>query len=149
MRALKTARENMAQIAAGQRIQHALKSKIPPASRYVLKPGDLVRVYRGKYRRWIGPIEVVKLEGKSVFVSETKKVVKFNITQIIPINIGHAPEEEALEEIAILSEQVEKEQDQTRAAFYKSLRTVTLGQKAIKQRRRYAKKLWTFTLRGC
>lgn len=105
MKALRTAREEMAQIAAEQRILRVLKSKVPPASRCSLNPGELLRVYHEKERRWLGPVHIVKIEGKSVFVSDTKKVVKFNAIQLMPLAINHVAEDESLDLIYKHSDQ--------------------------------------------
>lgn len=66
-------------------------------------------MYREKERRWIGPVEIVKLEDKSVLVSDTTKVVKFNIGQIIPIKTKHTAEDEGLDTIFRYSDHVEEE----------------------------------------
>ena len=44
--ALKSARAEMESIVAEQRIRKALKSKIPPATKYLIKPDDQIRLYR-------------------------------------------------------------------------------------------------------
>lgn len=46
MAALDVVRRKMATIAAEPRIQQALRSKLPPATRYSISPGDEVFVYR-------------------------------------------------------------------------------------------------------
>lgn len=50
----------MEQITNEHRIQRTLRSKIPPSSRYFIKPGDLARVYREGPKKWVVPVEVVK-----------------------------------------------------------------------------------------
>lgn len=46
MAALETAKREMATITAEARIKQALRSNLPPATRYDVKPGDEVLVYR-------------------------------------------------------------------------------------------------------
>lgn len=55
-------------------------------------------------------MQIVKIEGKSVFVSDTKNVVKFNAIKVMSIAINHAEEDEALDLIYKHSGQREKEQ---------------------------------------
>lgn len=117
MKALSTARDEMSQIVEDQRVLRALRSKITPASRYVIKPGDLVRVVREKERRWLGPVEVVKIEGKSVHVKDTLKVMKFNMAQVMLFKIDNAAEDEGLERIFQHSDDQDEEQQNTAAVY--------------------------------
>lgn len=87
----------MAQYAVEQCILRALWSKVPPASRYKLTPGDLVRVYREGPRKWVGPVELVKVERKSVHASDGVKVKCFKLTQVMPVTIGHRTIDEDLD----------------------------------------------------
>lgn len=144
MMALQTAREEMAKIAAEQRVIMALKSKVPPDSRFVLKPGDLVRVYREKERRWIGPVEIVKLEDKSVFVSDTTKVVKFKISKIMPIRINHPAEDEGLDKIFTYSDKVDEERHSNVDVFL----TEVIDSKNPRTKRAKAKKAVRKELEG-
>lgn len=89
MLALRSARDEMAQYATEQRIIRTLKSKLPPASSYKLTPGDLVRVFMEGPRKWLGPVEVLKVKNKLVHVSNVVKVESFTVTQVMPISIGH------------------------------------------------------------
>lgn len=57
--ALKLAKEEMERISAEQKLLRALRSKLPPAAKYLIQPGDLVRVFREVPRKWIGPVKVV------------------------------------------------------------------------------------------
>ena len=52
MAALEAAKREMATISAELRIQQALRAKLPPATRYDIKPGDDVLVYREKENEW-------------------------------------------------------------------------------------------------
>lgn len=83
--ALKTARAEMEAIVAETRIQKALRSKLPPATKYLILPGDLVRVFRERSGRWEGPFTVTKVSKKIISVTDGIKVREFNITAILPI----------------------------------------------------------------
>lgn len=74
---------------------------------------------------WIGPVEIVKLEGKSVFVSDTTEVVKLNASQIIPIKINHPAEDEGLDNIVKYSDQVEKERQKDVQVFLTEIRMLS------------------------
>lgn len=90
MKALAAAKQEMASITAKLRIQQALRSRLPPATQYALKPGDMVRVYRdqgtgaSKKGDWTGPWEIVKICGKEVFVDWNGEHKHFNISKVIP-----------------------------------------------------------------
>ena len=62
----------MESIVAEQRIKKALKSKLPPATKHLLKPGDNVRVYREHTKRWDGPFTITKIGNKMVSVTDVK-----------------------------------------------------------------------------
>jgi len=61
MAAVSYARKEMATISAKLRIQHALRSRIPPATEYLIEPGDNVYVFREKLEQWTGPFTVKKI----------------------------------------------------------------------------------------
>lgn len=82
-----------------QRIQHALRSETPPASLYRITPGDLVRVFREELRKWIGPVEVVKVERKQIHVSNRMKVKCFIVAQLMPVAIHHRTIDDDLERL--------------------------------------------------
>lgn len=83
--ALKKAKAEMESIVAEQRIKKALKSKLPPATKYLIKPGDQVRVYQEIPKRWDGPFTVTKISDKIVSVTDGNVVKEFNITSMLPI----------------------------------------------------------------
>lgn len=101
MKALQSSRAYMDQITVEQRIHLALKSNIPPCYRYLLKPGNLVRVYREQSKRWIGPAQVIKVELKLVLLTDGVKEKQFNAAQVMPIETGHPETEEDLDRIFI------------------------------------------------
>lgn len=117
MKAIKTARDDMSHISAEQRSLRALRSKVPPVARYLVKLGDLVRVFREKERIWIEPVEVVTVEGKAVYVSNTTKVMKFNVSQIMPLKSNHVAEDEGIYKLFIYTEE-QYHQQQVATAVY-------------------------------
>ena len=91
MRALATARAEMATITSEPRVMRALKSKLPPATQYDIQAGDHVLVYQegtGGYGRrvgqYVGPFRVEKITGKQVFVRRNNRVSQYSITHVIP-----------------------------------------------------------------
>ena len=83
--ALRTAKAEMEKIVAETRIKRALKSKLPPATKFLIKPGDEVRVYREISKKWEGPFTVTKTSPKLISVTDGIKVKQFNITTVLPI----------------------------------------------------------------
>lgn len=60
----------MKDLAFEARIRTALNTKIPPATRYLLTPGDKLRVYRGKRRTMNRPFHVARVSDKIISVKE-------------------------------------------------------------------------------
>lgn len=87
MAAISTARREMATITAKLRIQTALRSKLPPATDFHLKPGEEVYVFREK-KGWTGPFKIIKIEGKQIYVNVNNESKKFHIAQTLPITSG-------------------------------------------------------------
>lgn len=85
MAALQTARREMSTIAAELRVRQALRSKLPPATRYDIKPGDDVLVYREKEKEWLGPHRVTKIFEKEVYVDWDGRERHYNLAQVIPV----------------------------------------------------------------
>ena len=85
MEALDTAKREMATITAENRIKQALRSKLPPATRYDIQPGDNVLVYREKEKEWMGPHRVARICKKEVFVDWEGKEKHFNLAQVLPM----------------------------------------------------------------
>ena len=82
--ALDAARKEMETVTSELRVQQALRSKLPPASKYHVEPGDNVLVYRERTKRYEGPYTVKRVCEKEIYV-EVKGVEKhFNISQILP-----------------------------------------------------------------
>lgn len=74
----------METIVSEQRIERALRSKLPPAVRYKIDPGDEVLVYREEPRKWLGPYKVQRIDGKRVFVNDGTTTRPFNMTHVLP-----------------------------------------------------------------
>lgn len=68
MAALEAETREMATITAELRIQQALRSKLPPATKYDIKPGDDVLIYREDDKEWMGPHRVTKMMEKEIYV---------------------------------------------------------------------------------
>ena len=82
--ALDTARNEMETIAAELRIQLALRSKLRPATKYLVEPGDLVLVYLEKTKRYEGSFTVTTVRDKEVHLKMKGVEKHFNISQIVP-----------------------------------------------------------------
>lgn len=93
MQALSLARDEMATLVAEQRILRALRSKLPPASKYNLQSGDLVRVYWEKERKLLGQVQIVKVEHKIIHVTDGITVKPFSRVQVMPIRTGNKAED--------------------------------------------------------
>lgn len=85
MAALKTAREEMSTLGVTQRISTALSARLPPATRYLIHPGDRVRIYRECSRAWEGPFLVIRdTKKQSWIVDQRDKAQLFRISQLLP-----------------------------------------------------------------
>lgn len=68
------------------RIKIALKSKLPPATQYLIPPGDKVHVYKENIRSWKGRYEVSRVSRKIIHVTDGINVKPFNISSILPMS---------------------------------------------------------------
>jgi hypothetical protein len=68
---VKNAQAEINNIIAEQRIQEAMMRKVTPATDYILKPGQPVRVYREEVEAWFGPFSVRDVVGKKLTVSNS------------------------------------------------------------------------------
>lgn len=59
--ALRLVGQEMETIVAQPRIRTALRRKLHPAKKYLIKPSDDLRVYREKSKLWNGPFKVAKV----------------------------------------------------------------------------------------
>lgn len=87
LRALEYARTEYASIVARLRVQEVLRSRLPPASNYVFVPGGLVHVYREGDKQFIGPLRIIRVEGKEIYVKHNNRFVHYNISQAVPSSI--------------------------------------------------------------
>lgn len=69
LNALKTALPEMKIFVAGNHIQRALHSNIPPATKYLVKPGYKVRIFRDESREWEGQFTVAKTSIKIMSIT--------------------------------------------------------------------------------
>lgn len=81
---MNTARREMEAYVAEQRICTALQSRLPPATKFALKLGQDVRVYREEHRKWVGPYKIDRITDKMIYVTDGKVTKPFNVTQVIP-----------------------------------------------------------------
>lgn len=80
--ALEIARRKFS-ILARLRIAHALRARIPPYSKYIIVPGDSVLVYRKTDKKFFGPLTVIPVTEKDVYVRRNKRLVYCNISQVV------------------------------------------------------------------
>lgn len=83
-KAMRAAREEAATIFAEQRIRIALKSNAPPSSKYMLKPGQEVKVFSEKQKKWVEGIRLVQLSSKQAWVNYRNRIFKVSRAQVIP-----------------------------------------------------------------
>lgn len=81
---VRTARSQLVNIVAEMRSNVALKSRLPFATRFHFKPGQMIRVYRQQSRKWEGTFNIERMEGKHVCITDGKKLKRFSCTQILP-----------------------------------------------------------------
>ena len=83
MKAIIDVRSEYGKIVSELRIQKPIRSKLPPDTKFDLRAGDKVLVYREK-RGWTGPFTLQSICGKNCYVSDGSKTVKFNVVQLLP-----------------------------------------------------------------
>ena len=86
MEAMEIARLEMADIVAKQKIQRALRSRAPPASKYIINPGDDVYLHRENDLKWRGPFQVTRTFDKCVWVARPDKVAQYSIDHVLPVS---------------------------------------------------------------
>lgn len=72
MRALRTAREEMARIVVSTSIAQTLSATLPPAARYFISPIHDVRVYRNGISRWEGPFKVSRWVWNQAWITDDR-----------------------------------------------------------------------------
>lgn len=75
-----SAHEEISSIVSEIRVKRALLTRPPLALEYVIAPGDSVRVYREREKRWSGPCKVFKVDNKEIWVTEGINTKHFNKT---------------------------------------------------------------------
>lgn len=90
MKAMQVARTQMADITAELRIARALRAQLPPASKYMVNPGDQVYVHHEKDKNWKGPYNVVRTFDKMVWVNRPDKEAMYRIDHVLPAK--HTPD---------------------------------------------------------
>ena len=78
-------KREIATITAENWIKQALCTKLPPATRYNIKPGHNVLIYREKEKERMAPDRVARICEKEVFVDWEGKEKHFNLTQVLPM----------------------------------------------------------------
>lgn len=84
MRALHEARKEMSIITAELSIRKALMSQRPRNTDLVLELGDKVRVFRETDKKFIGPLSVIRIDGKQFCVIQNEIEMKYSLHQVIP-----------------------------------------------------------------
>lgn len=80
-------------ISSDCRINHALRTQIPPAARGTVKPRQEIRFYREASRQWDSRFTVTRSVRKSVWVTDRKKEKNFPTAYVIPVEC-HDPYDE-------------------------------------------------------
>lgn len=93
MSALLTAYREMSTVAAEHRIRQALRSKLSPGTRYDIKPGDHVLVYRANEKEWFGPHRGTKIFEKEMYIDWDSHERHYNLSRVIPIPISQGNRE--------------------------------------------------------
>lgn len=86
MHAMEVVRLEMTNISSKLRLQRALCSKIPPATRYIVRPGDDVYVHNEREKRWKRPFQVIRTFDKQVFVDRNGTETQYSIDHVLPSN---------------------------------------------------------------
>lgn len=82
---LKTTRDEMNTIVAESRLNRALQSKLSLATKYLIIPSALIRVYREKYKRWEGLFTIIRPSKKILSVTDCINVNQFDISAILTL----------------------------------------------------------------
>lgn len=59
------AHTEMAMVTAQIQIKQALQSKLPPTTRYDFQPGDPVQIYKENFKKWCGPVQILRVRDKN------------------------------------------------------------------------------------
>ncbi len=79
MNELEKARNEMATIVAELRLKTALASRVPRNADLSAAAGDLMRVFRETYKRYVGPLPIIRVDGTSIFpVRKPRSAVQYS-----------------------------------------------------------------------
>ena len=92
MNALNAPRSEMATVVSELRVRQALLSRTPAAATRTIQPGDYVRIFREGDRKFLGPHEVIKVEGKEIYINNNGRLVHHNLSQVIPVQSSYDSE---------------------------------------------------------
>jgi Reverse transcriptase (RNA-dependent DNA polymerase) len=85
MAAIQAARAEMEQIVCAKRIQRALASRSPTCISSQIRAGMLVLVFREKFKTFVGPFDVFKVDDKQAWIAgEDGVMVQYHISQLKP-----------------------------------------------------------------
>ncbi|PXF46968.1 Transposon Ty1-PR3 Gag-Pol polyprotein [Gracilariopsis chorda] len=92
-------------------ISTALRVRTPEAAKHSIPPGDHVWIYREtdsihKRGHFSGPLKVLKMENKQVFLNYNGKLVQYSVSQCIPDTTPtqNAPDQNATDERICITE---------------------------------------------
>ena len=85
MKAMASARQEMADITAKLKIQLALRARVPPAAMYNITPGENVFIHDEKSKKWLGPYPVSKTFNKAVWVNRPDGERQYSLDHCLPV----------------------------------------------------------------
>ena len=85
IRALQIARLEMSEIVAKLKVTTALRTRVPPAASYLIKPGEQVYVHNENARRWTGPFTVTRTFEKQVWIDRHDGEKQYSLDHCIPV----------------------------------------------------------------
>lgn len=86
MRAMESARMEMAQVISKTRLDTALRSNVPTAADQApnIMIGSEVLVFRERQRKWIGPFRVLDVQGKMIHIDIKRGQPRYSIDKVKP-----------------------------------------------------------------
>ena len=89
MRAMTVARREMDDVTARLKLQRALRSKLPPATEYVIRPGDNVYAYDERTKRYNGPFRVNKTFERNAWIQREDGERQYSTDRLLPTNVAN------------------------------------------------------------
>ena len=83
-KAIKTARDEMTVSTAENRINGALRRKLPPSTGYLIEAGDRLHVYRETFKAGDGTFRITQVNPKLITFTDGTKCKTFHIAQVLP-----------------------------------------------------------------